>query len=165
MNCIVAVDMNMGIGYNNSLLYKIKNDMKRFRDKTINKTVVMGKNTFLSLPNGALKNRRNIVVSNTTIKDNNIEVVHSIDELSKLIDMKSDDVILIGGATLYNNLIDYCDKIYMTEILHNDKENDVVFPNIRDKFEVCEVSKIYDEDGILYRFITFKNKGGSKKWV
>ena len=131
MKIIVAADKNWGIGVNNNLLVSIPADMKFFRETTTGNVVVMGRKTLESFPNGLpLKNRVNVVLT----KDVNYQVkgaiiVHSMDELKEeLKEYDSDNVYVIGGATIYEQLIDYCDTAYVTKIDYS-YEADVYFPN------------------------------------
>ena len=118
MNAIVAVDNQWGIGKDNDLLFNIPLDMKFFRKTTLNKIVVMGKNTLLSFPESKpLKNRTNIVLSSTMPKRDDCIVVNSLDELKqKLTEYPSQDVFVIGGAMVYETMLDYCDTIYVTKV-------------------------------------------------
>lgn len=160
MNIIVAVGKDFGIGYNNDLIYNIPEDKKFFRKTTLNKVVVMGRKTFLSLPNSApLKNRTNIVLS----KDKNfsaegITVCHSVEELMDCLKQyNSDDVYVIGGAEIYALLIDKCENIIITRI-NNTKQADKFFPDIdkMKEWKLCDISEDYDYEGTSYRFCCYK---------
>ena len=85
MNTIVVVDKNWGIGKNNDLLFRLKKDMKFFRETTTGKVVVMGANTFLSFPSGALPNRVNIVLDSSGAKHDGTISVDSVDKLNALL--------------------------------------------------------------------------------
>lgn len=119
MNLIVAVDKNWGIGLNNKLLISIPEDMKFFRETTSGKTVIMGKNTLKSFPNSRpLKNRVNIVVTHDqSFKVEGATIVHSIeDALNAVKDIDTNDVYIIGGASIYKQMLPYCDVAYVTYI-------------------------------------------------
>lgn len=162
MKAIVAVDKNWGIGLKGKLLVSIPADMKFFRSTTLGKVVVMGRKTLESFPNGApLKDRVNIVLTkNTSFQKNGVIVVHSIDELKdKLKKYNSDDVYVIGGETIYKQLIDECDTAYVTKIDYA-YEADAYFPNLdeKDNWEVAvegEEETYYD---LEYYFMTYKKK-------
>lgn len=131
MNAIACIDKNRGLGKNGKLLYHNAQDIKFFKGMTIGKTVVMGKKTFLSLPfQKPLKDRTNIVL--TTDKNfscDGILVAHSIDELFELIkDTPIDDVFVIGGAQVYKELLQYCDKLYLTIVDNGKADADTYFP-------------------------------------
>ena len=119
MNIIVAVDKNWAIGKENKLLVSIPADMKFFRSTSTGKVVVMGRKTLESFPNGLpLKNRTNIVLT----KDKNYKVkdaiiVHSIEEaLEELKKYASEDVYVIGGDSIYAQMLPYCDTAHVTKI-------------------------------------------------
>ncbi len=135
MNLIVAVDQNWAIGKNNDLLVKIPMDQKFFRETTTGKVVVMGRKTLESFPNGLpLKNRTNIVLTtnqNYTVKD--AIVVHSMDELhEELKKYKSEDIFIIGGEKIYEQLLDECDVAHVTKIEYA-YDADAYFPNLDER--------------------------------
>lgn len=132
MNLIVAVDKNWAIGNKGKLLLSIPDDMKFFRETTTGNVVVMGKTTLKSFPNERpLKNRVNIVLT----RDNNFSaqdaiIVHSIDEtLEALKNYNTENVYVIGGASVYEQLLPYCDIAYVTYIDYA-YEADRYFPNL-----------------------------------
>ena len=117
MNLIVAADKNWGIGKDNKLLVSIPSDMKFFRQETMGKVVVMGRKTLESFPNGLpLKNRTNVVLTsdkNYQVKD--AVIVHSIDEvLEELKKYDDDEIYVIGGGKVYEELLPYCDVALVT---------------------------------------------------
>lgn len=132
MNLIAAVDENWAIGKNNQLLVRIPADQKFFREMTTGKVVVMGRKTLESFPNGQpLKNRTNIVLTHNkdyVVKD--AVVVHSMDELhEELKKYDSDDVFVIGGEKVYEQLLDECDVAHITKIDFA-YDADAYFPNL-----------------------------------
>lgn len=132
MNLIAAVDENWAIGKNNQLLVRIPADQKFFREMTTGKVVVMGRKTLESFPNGQpLKNRTNIVLTHNkdyVVKD--AVVVHSMDELhEELKKYDSDDVFVIGGEKIYEQLLDECDVAHITKIDFA-YDADAYFPNL-----------------------------------
>ena len=119
MNLIAAVDENWAIGNQNELLVRIPADQKFFRETTTGKVVVMGRKTLESFPNGLpLKNRTNIVLTHDPdyrVKD--AVVVHSMEELhEELAKYASEDIYVIGGETVYRQLLDECDVAHITKI-------------------------------------------------
>ena len=130
ISIIVAMSKNNVIGKNNKLLWHLPDDLKRFKELTLNHVVVMGKNTYYSLPSTkALKNRINIVFSKTeNFKD--AETVSSMDDAILAIEKYKDkEIFIIGGETIYKMFIDIVDKIYLT-IVDIILDGDVFFPNI-----------------------------------
>ena len=119
MRAIVAADEHWGIGKDNRLLVSIPQDMKFFRNETTGNVVIMGRKTLESFPNGLpLKKRTNIVLT----KDRNYKVkdailVHSVEELmEELKKYDSEDIYVIGGDSIYRQLLPYCDVAHVTQI-------------------------------------------------
>ena len=160
MNFIVAVSENYGIGKDGKMLFDLKQDLKYFQEKTINKVVVMGKKTYLSIPNAPLKNRTNIVLTtDKTFAPFGVIVVNSYEELFKTIEnYNTDDVFLIGGAMLYNKLIDRCYKGYITKI-HKIVDADTFIENVEKKSNWKEIktSETFFENGLSFEFKEFEN--------
>ncbi len=137
MNAIAAVDSNWAIGLKNKLLASIPEDMKFFRETTTGKVVVMGRKTLESFPSGRpLPKRTNIVL--TRDKDFNVKgavVVHDLDELhAELSKYPSEDIYVIGGESIYRQLIDECDVAHITKINYS-FDADAWFPNLDEKPE------------------------------
>lgn len=145
MNAIAAVDANWAIGNKNRLLTSIPADMKFFREKTMGHVVVMGRKTLESFPNGLpLKNRINIVLTaNRSYKVKDAIIVHTKEELlEELKKYDSNELYVIGGGSIYEMLIPYCDTAYITKIDHA-YVADTYFPNLdqMDDWEMTEVSE------------------------
>lgn len=132
MNLIVAVDENWGIGYQGDLLARVSTDLKNFKRVTGGKTVVYGSNTLATFPGGrVLPNRTNIVLNwDPDYAPEGAIVVHSLEELfEELKKYPADEVFVIGGASVYNQLLPYCDKAYVTKFLKV-FASDVRIPNL-----------------------------------
>jgi dihydrofolate reductase len=119
MKAIVAVDLNWGIGYQGKLLQRIPEDMKFFKAATTGKVVIMGRETFESLPGKEpLKDRVNIVLSRNQLFNNeNVIICRSLTEL--FVELKKrlwDDVFVIGGESIYIQLLPYCSEALLTRI-------------------------------------------------
>ena len=137
MNLIVAVDSNWAIGKENKLLVSIPQDMKFFRETTKGKVVAMGRKTLESFPGGQpLKNRVNVVLTtdkNYKVKDT--VIVHSVEEMvEELKKYNSEDVYVIGGQKIYEQLLDACDVAHITKIDYA-YDADAYFPNLDEKPE------------------------------
>lgn len=160
MNLIVAVDKNWGIGKNNKLLVSIPSDMKFFRSETNGKVVVMGRKTLESFPNGMpLKNRTNIVLTrdqNYQVKDT--IVVHDIPELLEELKKYPDDQIyVLGGGKVYEELLPYCNVAHVTKIDFA-FEADTYFPDL-DKMEEWQITATSDEQtyfDLEYSFVKYE---------
>ncbi|MCK9311166.1 MAG: dihydrofolate reductase [Bacteroidales bacterium] len=125
---IVAIAQQNAIGKNNGLLCHLPDDLKHFKKITSGHTVIMGRNTFFSLPKGALPNRRNIVLSPDEETFKGCETAHSIEEALKMCST-DEKVFFIGGAMIYRQAYPIVDKLYLTKI-HADFEADTFFPEI-----------------------------------
>ena len=162
MNIIVAVDKNWGIGLNGKMLVTIPADQRFFRDETIGKVVVMGRKTYESLPSSQpLVNRTNIIIT----KDRNYSVkgatvVHSTEDLLELLkNYKSEDIYVIGGQTIYEQLLEYCDVAHVTKIDFA-YQADTFHPNL-DQDEEWEIVAESDEQtyyNLEYTFVKYARK-------
>lgn len=162
MNAIAAVDANWAIGNKNRLLTSIPADMKFFREKTIGHVVVMGRKTLESFPNGLpLKNRVNIVLTaNRSYKVKDAVIVHTKEELlEELKKYDSNELYVIGGGSIYEMLIPYCDTAYITKIDHA-YAADTYFPNLdqMDDWEMTEVSEEQTCFDLEYVFAKYERK-------
>ena len=162
MNLIAAVDKNWAIGLKNRLLVSIPADMKFFRETTTGKVVVMGRKTLESFPNQRpLKNRVNIVLTTDEayqVKD--AVVVHDMEQLrEELAKYPSEDIYVIGGESIYRQLLPYCTKAYVTKIDHA-YDADTYFPDL-DADPEWEMTKISDEQtyfDLEYVFVIYERR-------
>lgn len=145
MHLIVAVDKNWAIGKNNKLMWSIPADMKYFRETTKGNTVIMGRKTLESFPQGQpLKNRVNIVIThNKDYKVKDAVVVHSIEEAIEEAKKYEGTPYVIGGESIYRAMLPYCDTALITKIDHA-FDADTYFPNL-DEDEEWEMTKISEE--------------------
>lgn len=133
LSIVVAKAKNNIIGKDNKLLWHLSDDLKRFRALTEGHTIIMGRKTFESLGR-VLPNRKHIVFSNNPdfkVNDENVEVVHSLLQIQQYIESE-EEAFVIGGAMIYNFLMPYVSKMYVTEI-EKEFEGDAFFPRIDDK--------------------------------
>lgn len=160
MKSIVAVDKKWGIGKKNDLLFSLPEDMKFFRETTLNKVVVMGSNTLKSFPNGKpLKNRINIVLFPGGEKRDDCIVVDSLQELSvELKKYNTDDVYIIGGAMFYKTMLPYCSQILVTKV-DADGEAEVFYENLDllPNFKMVSESQQIETNGYKIKFTTYEN--------
>ena len=147
---IACVDNNNAIGFNNKLLIHSKRDLKNFKDRTIGSVVVMGGDTFRSLPNGIpLANRTNIVLSSKLESSHsNMIVCKSMDALHELIDsyLKTTDVFVMGGESLYNEFQDDFEELCLTYALTEFPNADRYFPLIAKKYNTHILYDYWIED-------------------
>lgn len=162
MNLIANVDNNWAIGKNNQLLVRIPADMKFFRETTTGKVVVMGRKTLESFPNGQpLKNRTNIVLTHDKsyqVKD--AIVVYSMEELQEELEKyASGDIYIIGGESIYRQLVDACDVAHITKVDYA-YDADAYFPNLDEKpeWQVTQDSEEQTYFDLIYHFYKYEKK-------
>jgi len=155
---IGAIGKNNELGKDNKLIWYIPDDLKFFKENTINHNIVMGYNTFLSLPK-LLEKRKHIVLTTKNISfPNEVEVLHDKESILNYIKTIDDDVYIIGGASIYKQFINDSDRMILTEIDEECKDADAYFPhfNKNDWIEE-EISKKEYKD-IKYRHVLYKRK-------
>ena len=157
INLIAAIGKNNELGKDNDLIWRLKADMKFFRETTMGHPIVMGRKTFESLPKG-LPGRKNIVLSSNEILNNEIELYKSIKEF--LLNYKDYDgeVYIIGGASIYKAFIDMADKLYLTEIEAEEKEANVYFPKFNKEEFDKEIISDLEENSIKFKHVLYKRK-------
>ena len=161
ISLIAAVAEDMAIGKNKELLCHMPNDLKRFKDLTVNHAVIMGRRTFESLPDGALPNRKNLVL--TSIPESfydNAFACSSIEDALNLCESQ-DEVFIIGGAMIYKQTIEMADKLYITEIHHKFENADTFLPVI----DAIKWKEVFREDhpadekhSYPYSFVIYEKK-------
>lgn len=158
---IVAYDKERAIGKNNSIPWYISKDLKRFAKLTIGRTIVMGYNTFKSLPNNYLPYRLNIVLSSKDRKlPENVIQASSIEEALNIAKNKNPnrELIFIGGEKVYEQVLNIVDYMYITEIKHT-YEGDTYFPKVNlNNFKEIKRFRHSTLEGIKYEFIDYKRK-------
>ena len=159
ISIIAAVAKNRAIGYQNKLIYWLPNDLKRFKTLTTGHTIIMGRNTFLSLPKGALPNRRNIVLSRSAKAFEGCDVYPSLEEALKHC-TPDEDIYIIGGASVYRQALKLADRLYLTEIDDTPKDADTFFPPYEDDWqeESREDHPIDDRHDFRYSFVDYVRK-------
>lgn len=162
MKAIVCVDKNWGIGSNNDLLYHIPADMKFFKEHTMGNVVVMGLATLLSLPGQkALPGRTNVVLcDDLSWSAPDVTVCHSMPELLETLkQFDTESVYVCGGASVYAQLIPYCDTAYVTKVDAGDKAAEKFFPNLDNEssWSLAEESEVMEHKELQFRFTTYKN--------
>ena len=162
MKAILSADRNWGIGYQNKLLVSIPSDMRFFREMTEGKVIVMGRKTLESFPNGLpLKKRINIVLTHDRsyqVKD--AVIVHDKEELlEELKKYREDDVFVVGGGSVYELLLPYCDTAYVIRI-DMAYQADTFFPDL-DQDPEWELTEESDEQtcfDIEFTFTVYRRK-------
>ena len=183
ISIIAAVAKNRAIGFKNKLIYWLPNDLKRFKALTTGHTIIMGRNTYLSLPKGALPNRRNIVLTRSTFvsppelggargglkngqtKDNlnglfpGCDVYPSLEEALAHC-APDEDIFIIGGASVYRQALPLADRLCLTEIDDTPAEADTFFPPYSDDWQESfrEDHSVDDRHAFPYSFVDYIRK-------
>ena len=161
MNLIVAVTKDYAIGKDNDLLFHLPKDLAFFKEKTLNKVVIMGERTYYSLPKRPLPKRTTIVLSNNpNFNEEGVIIARSVDELFEEVQKyNAEDVFVCGGASVYNLLMDNCEKAFITKI---DKvvPADTYIYNLEQKENWRKIyeSEMMEDNGIPFRFETYVNE-------
>ena len=149
---------NRAIGYQNRLLYHIKSDLTRFRELTTGHTIIMGRKTYESLPNGALPHRRNIVVSRRMKEMEGCEVYPNLEAALKAAEGKTEETFIIGGESIYRQSLPAAHKLYLTVVDDAPQQADAFFPEINpEEWELIE-KEMRNENGLSFSFLTYLKK-------
>ncbi len=160
LSIIVAVAEDYGIGYQNKLLTHISADLKRFKEITRGHTVVMGRNTWFSLPNRPLPGRQNIVITNNPdeVFDGAVTVYSINEAISKC--TEGEESFIMGGAMVYRQFFPLADKLYITR-MHKTFTADTFFPEITPEEWEQTSNELIDNDlqaGLPYSFVNYWRK-------
>ncbi|MCI5727078.1 MAG: dihydrofolate reductase [Clostridium sp.] len=161
ISIIVAISKNNVIGKDNKLLWNIPEDLKHFKEITLNSKIIMGRKTFESLP-GILPKRQHIILTknkNYKVNSKEVKIVYDFKTIISDFYDSDEEVFIIGGGEIYNLFINYCKKLYLTKIdaIFN---GDTFFPNFDlNKFTIVEESPNYvSSSNISYKYLTLKRK-------
>lgn len=160
MNAIVAVDENWGIGQNGQLLTRISADLRRFKTLTTGHTVILGRKTLQTFPGGKpLAGRENLIMSTTM--DDAPEGAKVFRDLDGLLVYAPRDAFVIGGETVYRELLPYCEKVYVTKI-HKTFDADAFFPALDDLdgWRVTDREEPQEENGVAFSYVTYEREEG-----
>ena len=161
INAIVAVNEDWGIGYNGDLLEHIPEDLKYFKALTTDHVVVMGSKTWDSLPKKPLPNRANIIISNKgNLLLENGAIRLKLDDLLLGIADFENDIFVIGGGTIYKQLLPYCDRVYVTKIYKKHENVDTFFPNLDESndWSASPIGEARDYEDFSYQFWQYDRK-------
>lgn len=163
MILIFAVDRNWNIGYDGDMLFKISEDLKRFRLLTEGNIIIMGRKTFESLPEKkSLPNRINIIITREeTYKAEGGIVINSLEELSPLLKELNPnnemENFVIGGGNIVKQMMSYCNKAYITKINQAFEGADTFIPNLDllNDWKVVNESEVYKQDDLYYKYVDY----------
>lgn len=154
---IAAIGKNRELGHQGDLVWHLKDDMKFFRDTTLGHTVVMGGRTWESLPNGALKDRKNLILSRTLTEAQDAKIFSNQTDLDKYLAQLNNQAFIIGGASLYATYLPIAKRLYLTEI-DDARPADVYFPEFNPADFERTVLKSGKENGIKYQMVLYERK-------
>ena len=165
MRAIVNVTQDWGIGAENHLLISVPSDLKRFRELTVGKTVILGRKTLETFPGKRpLKNRRNLILSrNPGFSAEKAEVFSSIRALLEAVkELPPEEVFVIGGESVYRALLPYCDRVLLTRTWFDGKA-DRFFPNLDalSQWRQDCASELMEENGVTFQYIDYVNRNAT----
>lgn len=156
LKLIACIDENNSLGIDNDLIYRFKEDLKIFKEKTLNHTVVMGKNTFKSLNFNPLPKRNNIIISSSlkNPEDKTYEVLNNIDKIFEL--EKNEDIFIIGGKQIYEYFNDYYDELHLTIVKNEFTENYDVNKSVKLNIELNKFQMISSQNFEQFHICIYK---------
>lgn len=167
LSIIVAIAQNNAIGKDNDLLWHISDDLKRFKSVTSGHTVIMGRNTWRSLPRRPLPKRRNIVLTHdSSFCDDGAEVAHSLAEVFDMV-RGEEEAFVIGGAAIYRQMLPFVRRLFVTWVW-KDFDADVYFPVIDNSVfaKVSETERFSDsESGLLFSYADYERRPSAKTLI
>lgn len=156
MQAIVAVSRSWGIGKDGQLLFHISADLQRFKALTTGHTVVMGRKTLQSLPGGrGLPNRRSLVL--TRQESFTLERAETVHSLAELLALAGDEAFVIGGQEVYEQLLPYCTRAYVTKVFA-DVPADAFFPNLDEDplWRAVSTGEMQEENGLTFQYVEYQ---------
>ena len=149
---IAAIGKNGELGKDNTLIWKLKEDMRFFKENTMGKPILMGINTLYSLPR-LLPGRKHIVLTHQDISIEGVKVYHDKQELLDYIASLPQEVMVIGGASIYSQFINYADTMLLTEIDAEEKAD--VYFDIVNNMSMHKQIAINNKNNLLKYFLLF----------
>ncbi len=153
ISIIAAIGKNNELGKDNNLIWHIKGDLVHFKELTMYKKIVMGASTYKSLPK-KLAGREYIILSKSLKNIDDAEVYQDFDELLTYLNTLDEEIMVIGGASIYKLFLPYAEVLYLTEI-EAEAEADVYFPEFDQSKYTKTLSEENVEDNIKYKFVTY----------
>ena len=154
---IAAIGKNRELGKDNDLIWHLPNDLKFFRQVTSNHTIVMGRNTFESLPR-MLPNRKHIVLTSRDGLPSEVEVYRELKQILEKYKDTEEEIFIIGGASIYTQFLEHSSKLYLTEIDAEEKTASVYFPEFDQQQYDREVLQENEDNGISYKHVLYIKK-------
>lgn len=159
MEIIVAVDENYGIGKDNNLLARISPDLKRLRNFTVGNIIVMGSKTYMSFPKRPLPDRENIVITKSPENYPEVKCFTSVESFTEYAKTAGKPIFVLGGGTIYKQLLPLCDKAHITKILHS-FEADTYFPNLDNDsdWEITDEGEVITTEQYPFKYVEYSRK-------
>ena len=154
---IAAIGKNRELGKDNDLIWHLPNDLKFFRQVTSNHTIVMGRNTFESLPR-MLPNRKHIVLTSRDGLPSEVEVYRELKQILEKYKDTEEEIFIIGGASIYTQFLEHSSKLYLTEIDAEEETASVYFPEFDQQQYDSEVLQENEDNGISYKHVLYIKK-------
>lgn len=155
ISIIAAIGKNNELGKDNNLIWHIKEDLANFKNLTMNKKIVMGASTYKSLPK-RLEGREYIILSSKLTNIENAKIYKDFNELLEYLNTLDEEVMIIGGASIYKLFLPYADRLYLTEIAAEEKNADVYFPTFDKSMYKKSIIKEINEGDIKYKFVLYE---------
>lgn len=158
ISIIAAIGKNNELGRNNDLIWRLPNDLKFFKSVTSGHTVLMGRNTFWSLPK-VLPNRTNVVITDMDEEyPSDVVIYNSIESFMNDYTDRDEEVFIIGGASIYSQFIDKAENLYLTEVSDSCNDASVYFPSFDKNDYDKEIIGENNDDGISYKHVLYKRR-------
>ncbi len=164
LSLVAAIGRNNELGKNNELIWRFKEDMKFFKETTINHDIIMGRKTFESLP-GLLKERKHLVLSRSSLIIPEVIIYNDLKQFLEEYKNIDKEVFCIGGANLYSQMIEYASDLYLTEIDEEDNAADAYFPKFdKENYDSNILCNHIDEKtGISFKHVLYKRRTYGKR--
>ncbi len=153
ISIIAAIGKNNELGKDNNLIWHIKGDLAHFKELTMHKKIVMGASTYKSLPK-KLEGREYIILSKSLSNIPDAQIYQNFDDLLAYLNTIDEEVMIIGGASIYKLFLPYAEVLYLTEI-EEESNADVYFPEFDKKDFTKTLSEEHVDDNIKYKFVTY----------
>ncbi|MDD4547649.1 MAG: dihydrofolate reductase [Bacilli bacterium] len=160
LSLIAAIGRNLELGYQNDLIWKIKEDLHFFKEKTMGSYIIMGRKTYESLPQ-KLQGRKYIVLTNDVniISNDSLTVFRNVKDVLEFVKNNPDSYFyVIGGGQIYKAFSPYVDSMYLTEINASFEQADTFFPAFDKNDWIENADQLLEENGIKYRHILYLRK-------
>ncbi len=157
LTLIAAIGKKNELGKNNTLIWHFKEDMKFFKNNTMGKPVIMGMNTLRSLPH-LLEGREHLVLTTQDIEIPGVKIFHTKDDLLDYVGTLDKECMVIGGASIYKQLIEESNRMLLTEIEAEDPEADVFFPKIEEREWDRFILSEHEDKGIKYKHLEYRRR-------